>query len=105
MEDWYKIRFPFSQLGLHGKAMKLQTAYKRIFIASGGPPDAFVLASHEPALADHWYYFSPGAMRIAGHLIRTYGATTCPQPELHRLKLLVGDLNALDQLCSEEGSS
>ena len=103
METWYTARYPLSQTGVLGEAAKMQTEYTQIFVLSGSPKDALVLADLEPHDNYHHYYFSPGAMRIARQLILDHGGVPCSRPERKTIKLVVGDANSLDRLLPTEG--
>lgn len=101
---WYVVRFPRSEAAIAGKAMSLQNEYAAIFLSSGGPRDALVLTSSALDFEnENWdYYFSPGAMRIAGDLVIARGGTPCDRPDRDRVNLAVGDVNSLARLLREE---
>jgi hypothetical protein len=98
MEIWYKVHFTFSEAGVRAKAVKLQNDYSRIFVKNHGPKDALVFTDQEHNDQHYDYYFSPGAMRIAGPLILASGGVPCVRPDRNQVTLAVGSIHAVDRV-------
>ena len=88
---------PLAESVVDGKGWKLQSAFETIFLANGGPPDA-AMFTNDVDVDSVIYYFSPGALRIAGNLLTSYGAVPCSRPVRDSVALLVGEQSALDAL-------
>ncbi len=98
MESWYKVHFIFSEAGVRAKAIKLQNEYSRIFVKNRGPKDALVFTDQEHNEQHYDYYFSPGAMRIAGPLVLASGGVPCARPDRKQVTLAVGSIHSADRV-------
>jgi hypothetical protein len=85
---WHRVTLSNSDV-VARRHMELQTAFETLFLAHQWPHRAAMFASVD-SLAHH-FYFSPGAVEIAGHLIGQYGGAACANPEPADLVLLVGN--------------
>lgn len=83
---WYKVTLTTDDVIAH-EHMRLQDAFTKIFVASGGPKDAGMFCGM--GVDDNGYYFSPGAANIALVLIARYKGEECPAPSRKGLCLLV----------------
>ncbi len=100
-EAWYKVTLPFAEAGIAGKAMALQNAFGELLIASGGVRDAAMFSNRDENYEWCFYYFSPGAVRLAKPLIDAYGGVTCPAPKRGTVDLQAGDASAFDTLLAD----
>jgi hypothetical protein len=83
---------------------RLQREFEAIFMTHGGPRDAAMFSNQDPA-RDHEFYFSPGALRIAGDIIRRYGGAPCETPSQSEAALLVGEADARRLLARDRGNN
>ncbi len=98
MDSWYKVHFTFSEAGVRAKAIRLQNDYSRIFVKNRGPNDALVFTDREHNREHYDYYFSPGAMRIAGPLVLASGGVPCERPDRSQVTLAVGKIHAVERV-------
>jgi hypothetical protein len=83
---WRKVALAPAEVAA-GKHVRLQDEFAAIFMALGGPRDAGMFGSLAADASD--YFFSPGAVRIAGPMIDRYAGAECPAPRLSEVALLV----------------
>lgn len=102
MESWYKVHFVFSEPGVRGKAIRLQNDYSRIFVKNRGPNDALVFTDQEHNQQHYDYYFSPGAMRIAGPLVLASGGIPCSRPDRKQVTLAVGKIHSVERVLPQK---
>jgi hypothetical protein len=105
MESWYKVRFVVSEAGVRAQAVKLQHEYSKIYAKNRAPKDALVFTDQEHRNQHYDYYFSPGAMRIAGELILASGGVPCPRPDREQVTLTVGSIHSVDQVLPKKDST
>ena len=97
MENWYKVTLPVNEAGPGGKMMRLQDEFREIFLHSGPERDAALFTDKNEDFTEHYFYFSPGAARIALQLIVQYGGVECSHPTMTgTLRLVVGHADARD---------
>jgi hypothetical protein len=70
-----------------GLEMTLQEAFTKVWIAAGTPPDAIMYATR--SARNSRCYFTPAAVNLAQSLLATFGAVDCPEPDVHKLNVLV----------------
>ena len=75
---WFKIVMSNEDI-VSGQHMKIQNAFESLFLAAGAPKGAAMFANRDMARGD-WFFFSPGAMSIAGALVLSYGGIECTSP-------------------------
>jgi hypothetical protein len=102
MDTWYKATLPFAECGIAGKGQKLQDAFAEVFIMNAGPWDAAMFSQRSDDFTKMFYYFTPGALRIARSLIEALGIVPCPVPLRGSVSLAVGDARAFDMLTESE---
>ncbi len=105
MENWYKVTLPARDCGVGGKMMQLEHAFMDIY--SRNPTvvtrEAVLDTEHTPDFEQHFFYFSPAAVKLAPQLILQYGAVTTPAPHrTERLHLIAGDAGILESLLPAE---
>jgi hypothetical protein len=98
MGTWYKVMFPASETGVGGKAVSMQDVFEKLFITNAAPADAAVFTNHDESFDNHYYYFSPGAARIAYGLIQAYSGNECSAPLRGEVNLVVGHSQAPELL-------
>jgi hypothetical protein len=99
MEYWHKITLPYADSGVAGKGQRLKEAFMSRLMASGGQPkDAAMFWQQSEDFKEMFYYFSPGAMRVARLLIEGHGAVPCPAPLRGTVNLAAGDAAAFELL-------
>lgn len=89
---WYKVAMSPEDVAAY-KGKGLQDAFAELFVDIGGPPDAGMFGSLE-VTGD--YFFSPGAVRIAGPLIEGFAGFECPAPTRSEVAILVAHSDAED---------
>ena len=99
MESWYKVTLSSDGI-LSGKHMKLQNDFAQLFMLSRGPSDAAMFTDMMNLGETDNFYFSPGAVRIAGNLIASYAGVKCDRPNRSGTALLVGNADAFSLLNS-----
>ena len=85
---WCRVTLSNSDV-VSRRHMELQKAFETLFLANQWPSQAAMFANVD-TLAHH-FYFSPGAVAIAGDLISGYAGTECAKPEIADIVLLVGN--------------
>ena len=102
MAQWYRVRVPAAECGTGGRA--LQNDFERLFTKNGAPKNAALFGSKE--VEHHSYYFSPGAVAIAGGLIQHFGGVPSPPPNEDECTplLLVGHAGSLKMLSKDAES-
>ena len=98
MESWYQVGFVFSEADARAKAVKLQNEYSRIFVKHRCPKEALVFTDREHNAQHYDYYFSPGAMRIAGPLVLSSGGVPCARPDRNQVTLAVGSIHCVERV-------
>jgi hypothetical protein len=93
--SWYKVTLPMKECGITGKGKELQDAFGTLVIANAAPIDAAMFSQQSKDFESVFYYFSPGAIRIAGTLIESYNPVACEAPLQGTVSLAVGDARAL----------
>jgi hypothetical protein len=90
VKSWYEVAV---------KDWAIRDEFARVWMASGGPKDAALFMAHDFRAKTTYFYFSPGAVRIAFQLIVIHGGTECPRPDVEHLVLAVGDQAATEGSC------
>jgi len=70
-----------------GGDMILQEAFEKVWIAAGVPPNAIMYATQ--SARNSRCYFTPAAVNLTRALLLTFGAVDCPEPNVHKLTVLV----------------
>jgi hypothetical protein len=96
--SWYKVTLPLKDCGINGRGRELQDAFMAIFMTYAGPLDAAMFSERSEDFEEVFFYFSPGAARIATTLIESYKAVPCPAPLRENVALAAGDADALETL-------
>lgn len=68
-----------------------------MFVAYGSPANAAMFKVTDNNLSKCYFYFSPGAVKIAGTLINSYGGAACERPP-RTAAFIVGDADARQSL-------
>ena len=91
---WYRVAFSVAEAS-SGRAIELQDKFSAVFLAFAAPADAAMFKSRD--VMENFYYFSPGAARIAMPLIAAYAGVECLAPTRSALYSLVvsGDASAV----------
>ena len=87
MNDWYRVLFSADDVAA-ATHLEAKGHFDRFYAAAGSPEDATLFQGREPGQTI--YYFSPGAARIAGKLIKHLSAIECPAPEMSEVEYLAG---------------
>ena len=95
MGTWYKVQFSIDDAAA-GKHAKLQWEFSRVFVNSGFPAGAAMLATDDTGPEPFTTFFSPRAAVIADELIQTYGGRSCSAPKRSDVIPLVGAAPASD---------
>src|SRR5262245_37734430 len=77
--SWYKVVMTSQDISTHSDS-QLVEAFKQVFMGSNFPQDAALFSNDFPPGEDLIYYFSPGAVRIAGGLLSLYSGMPCEEP-------------------------
>jgi hypothetical protein len=107
METWYKVTLPSKECGINGKATFMQREFEHFFLTScDATKDVALFTNHDENFANHFFYFSPAAVRIAELLIKGFNGVPCAQPLLaDDMILLVGHSGARKALLRAAGNS
>jgi hypothetical protein len=96
--QWFKVTLPAGECDTGGRAIR--NDFETLFTINDTPKNAALFGSKD---VEHYcFYFSPGAVAIAGGLIQHFGGVPS-----HRLRtnthlwLLVGHADALEMLSKE----
>jgi hypothetical protein len=91
---WRKVSLSIQDVA-SGKGIQLQVAFEAVFIGLGAPKDAGMFGGL--TLGTNDYFFSPGAVNIAGPIVEGYGGIECKAPKLSELAILVarGNLSSV----------
>jgi hypothetical protein len=76
----------------------LRESFLALLVAAGMPDDAILYGNTSVEHPDD-VFFSPGAVRISGALLRVYGGVACEPPDPSEISVLVrngGNLTALE---------
>jgi hypothetical protein len=84
---WNKVTLSHEDIAAL-KHMKLQEAFTQIVMVHGAPKSVGMFS--DPTIGMHEYYFSPGAVLIAGPLLAGYSGVECAAPKRSSVHLLVG---------------
>jgi len=104
--SWHRISIAYEDCGIGGKGHQLTGAFMALLIENVEVPiDAAVFSRRSDDFSSVLYYFSPGAMRIAGPLAESYGATPCSAPLRGTVHLAAGDVRALEMLWPPRGKT
>ena len=90
MGSWYKVAFPTTEAG-HVEGASLQYAFEMLFNFRGKPNEAALFIDRSSSSGTRQFYFSPGAVLIAGVLLVAHGAVACSAPRRDEVMLCVGD--------------
>jgi hypothetical protein len=85
---WNKVKFAPNDVSSH-RPDELRKIFDLRFSAAGSPHNAVMLVG-----VNAWedvYYFSPGAVDIAGALIKHYGGAECQAPTASEVSICVGN--------------
>ena len=91
MNDWHRVLFSADDVAA-AKHLEALGHFERFYASAGSPEDATLFRGLEPGKTI--YYFSPGAARIAGKLIRHLSAIEGPAPEMAEVEYLAGHRKA-----------
>lgn len=72
-------------------AATLAETFDRLWDQAGSPTGAAMYTDLRPLPRAENYYFSPGAVAIAGLVLSALGAVPCPEPDRTALTLLIGN--------------
>jgi hypothetical protein len=72
------------------KAVKLQDSFEHLFISDLAPMNSRMYGSRSIVDGNN-FWFSPGAVAIAGLLLESFGAKECEAPDIQNLTFLVGN--------------
>lgn len=89
--NWHKVTLSHDDISA-GRHIQLQEAFEAVFIASAAPADAGMFGGREASV--HFYYFSPGAVRIFGAVVERYSGVECPAPARSGVNILVSHAGA-----------
>jgi hypothetical protein len=98
MSSWYKVTVKYEETTPRGSGRSLQEIFEELFIGTGAPRDVALFGDRSDDFNYYFYYFSPGAHRIAAELIERYRGVTCQMPSGERLALLAGHASAREDL-------
>ena len=83
---WHKVVFTSEEVA-RGRALELQNLFMDLFMRNRAPADAGMFGAR--AVMKNEYFFSPGAMLIAGPIVMGYAAVECDPPKRSEVALLV----------------
>jgi hypothetical protein len=89
MDSWYKIEFSRNDV-IAGKHMTLLQEVRGIFSVNGCPKDAAMFTNSDHSFPAY-FFFSPGAVRIAKAPIARYAGVSCEAPLVSAVSLSLGD--------------
>jgi hypothetical protein len=98
MADWFKVTIAFGECGVGDKGQTLIDSFGRLLIESGGRYDAGMYSQRSEDFEKMFYYFSPGAMEIAGTIVNAFGGVPCSAPSRGTANLCAGNARAMDLL-------
>jgi hypothetical protein len=89
VDTWYKVTISKQEI-IEGKHLSLLQEFHALQMANHATKDAamFTNPGHD---FPRYYFFSPGAVRIAQKLINTYGGVSCNAPLATDVNLTSGD--------------
>lgn len=77
--QWYKVAMTNDDV-VHGRHIELQDSFCRLQMQSGAPKEA-AMYEDKTVVDGAILYFSPGAVAIAGAVLKAFGATECSPPD------------------------
>jgi hypothetical protein len=98
MSSWYKVTVKYEDTTPQSAGRSLQDAFLAILVSNGTPRDAALFGDRSDDFEQYFYYFSPGAYRIASKLIDSHRGVPCAKPSGKRLAFLVGDETGREDL-------
>ena len=102
MSGWYRVTLPYSEAGMAGKGRLLQDAFEVSFMSDHAPADAALFTRRSDDFENVFYYFTPGAVRIAKGMIDSLRGVACSAPEYDdQIALLVDHADAHDRFLNK----
>ena len=88
MDSWYEVA---------AKDWAVQNEFVLLFAEQRRPAGCAIFAEYDRGDEFIFFYFSPGAARMAISLLRRYDGTQCAPPDLSRAWLVAGDQSVTEE--------
>jgi hypothetical protein len=86
--SWKKVTLTSADISA-GRAMALQEAFSKCWMALGAPSKAVMYGNRDVIREGYQFFFSPAAFEIAATLLKAFEAVDCPAPAPETFVVLV----------------
>lgn len=90
--DWKLVAFDAAEMEA-GAGDRLLQGFRDVFLAANAPDGAALYRVQWQRNTPYQYFFSPEAARLAATLLKDYSASSCSEPHVPSLEMLVGNTN------------